>query len=355
MTNSDIIIITGAGISNLFGLPLTSGFTSLIEESSKYQMNGLLSNYLGNGIYDIEKVMFTLEEFLDDENTNLQKHIIEARRYFPSISSSSEERVNQVIYNTYKDIQKQAYSYLFYLKTGIYNTLDNNNIEIEKACTLYINTLSIIKKKYPNSKISIFTTNYDLSFENVCRREKERFKKIGIDTDVINYGFTPQSDVFVFNTKYSDIERKSIEYYKLHGSLDWHYDDIFNCTKAGANAYPSNPEKMPILYPGVKGKPKKEPFITLHNIFFERLQTVDIVIVLGFAFRDPYINELIKISKMTNNKFKIFYFNPINLEELPQESGLHEFKGIFNDDLKYIVSKIDINGKSLDDFLNTID
>jgi len=354
MTNNNIIILTGAGISNLFGLPLTSGFTSLIKDSTKYQIYELLSNYLGDGISDIEKVMFTLEESLDKETKNLQKHILGAKRYFPSIYSASAGDVNNIINNTYHDIQDKAYRYLFYLKTSIYNTLDNNNIEIEKACTLYINILSIIKKKYPDYKISIFTTNYDLSFENVCRREKERFKKIGIDTDAINYGFTPQSDIFVFNTKYSDIERKSLEYYKLHGSLDWHYDDINNCTKSGANAYPSNPEKMPILYPGVKGRPKKEPFISLHNIFFERLQTVDIVIVLGFAFRDPYINELIKISKMTNKKFKMFYFNPINLEELPQESGIHEFKNIFNDDLKYIASKIDISGKSLDDFLNTI-
>ncbi|WP_461258018.1 SIR2 family protein [Treponema sp. R80B11-R83G3] len=350
--SNNFIIITGAGISNLFGLPLTSGFTSLIKDSSKYQMNGLLSNYLGNGISDIEKVMFTLEEFLDDENNNLQKHILEAQEYFPSISSSTSGHVNNIIYNTYKNIKENAYRYLLSLKTGIYNTLDNNNIDIEKACTLYINILSIMKKKYPDSKISIFTTNYDLSFENVCRREKGRFKKVGIDTDAINYGFIPQSDIFVFNPKYNDIERKPLEYYKLHGSLDWHYDDLNNCTKSGANAYPSNPEKMPILYPGVKGRPKKEPFISLHNIFFERLQTVDMVIVLGFAFRDPYINDLIKISKMTNKKFKMLYFNPNKIEELPQESGIHDFKNIFKDDLQYVTSKIEVSGDPLNDYLN---
>ena len=352
--NNNFIIITGAGISNLFGLPLTSGFTKLINESSNYQIKELLSNYLGNGLSDIEKVMFALEEFLDDENKNLQKHILEAQRYFPSISSTSSASVNQIINSTYKDFQKYAREYLKYLKRSIYSTLDNNHIDTEKACTLYTNILSTTKKKYPDSKISIFTTNYDLSFENVCRREKERFKKISIDTDTINYGFTPQSDVFVSNTKYNNIERKPIEYYKLHGSLDWHYDDLNNCTKSGANDYPFDPDKMPILYPGVKGRPKKEPFISLHNIFFERLQTVDIVIVMGFAFRDPYINELIKISKMTNKRIKMIYFNPIKLEELPQESGIHEFKDIFNNDLKYIVSKIDISGKPLDDYLNSI-
>jgi len=349
---NNFIIITGAGISNLFGLPLTSGFTSLIKDSSRYQIKELLSNYLGDGIQDIEKVMFTLEEFLDGENNNLQKHILEAKIYFPYISSVTSADVNQMIYITYKGIQGHAYDYLLYLKTGIYDTLDNKHINSEKACTLYINILSTMKKKYPDSNISIFTTNYDLSFENVCRREKERFEKIGIDTDAINYGFTPQNDVFVFNTKYNNIERKPLEYYKLHGSLDWHYDDLNNCTKSGANAYPSDPEIMPILYPGVKGTPKKEPFISLHNIFFERLQKVDMVIVIGFAFRDPYINDLIKISKMTNKKLKMLFFNPKKLEELPQESGIREFKNIFNNDLQYITSKIEISGEPLNDYLD---
>ena len=68
----EIIVLVGAGISNLFGLPMTSGFTSLISEGSRFEMNELLSNYLGRGISDIEKVMFTLEDCLDNENQNIR-------------------------------------------------------------------------------------------------------------------------------------------------------------------------------------------------------------------------------------------------------------------------------------------
>jgi hypothetical protein len=106
------------------------------------------------------------------------------------------------------------------------------------------------------------------------------------------------------------------------------------------------------LYPGIKGKPQKEPFISIHDIFFKRLQTVDTLIILGFAFRDPYINELIKYSKFLNKKCKMLFFNPKELEELPEESGMYDFKDIFKDDLQYVTSKIEVSGEPLNDYLN---
>jgi hypothetical protein len=348
--NNDIVIITGAGISNLFGLPMTSGFKSLINESSRFHMKDLLSNYLGNEIIDIEKVMYTLEDCLNEENKNLQHHILDRIRYHLSIILSYGDQVNQEINNAFHDIMKNAREYLLYLKTGIYNFLDNP--EIDKASLLYYNILVQIKTKHPDSKISIFTTNYDLSFEKACRSSKEKLKKIGIDTDAIDYGFILQDGILVFNEDIKNNERKYLEYYKLHGSLDWHYDDFNGCTKSGANAKPSSPDIMPILYPGIKGKPKKEPFIKLHEIFYDRLQSANIVIALGFAFRDPYINDLIKFSKITNKNYKMSFFNPAKQDDLPQESGIHEFKEFFKEDLIYINSKIEIIDKPLGEYFN---
>lgn len=347
--NKDIVILTGAGLSSLFGLPMTSGFNSLIEDSSKYKLNEMLANFLGEEKEDIEKVMFILEDSLDKNSKTLQKHILTADKYFPSIRDNStgltisSNLVNQTVRTTYQEILKNAQNYLLHLKNGIYNLLDKP--DMKKASTLYINILTQIKAKYPNSNISMFTTNYDLSFENSFFLHEEEYRNIGIKS--IDYGFISINGVSVFKTDITNNERKHLEYYKLHGSLDWLYDDLYGCTKAGTNTRPSQPERMPILYPGVKGKPQKEPFIKLHDIFLDRLQNANRLIVLGFAFRDPYINELIKIGKMINKKIKMIYFNPVKLEDLPQESGLHEFKEVFNDDLKYIESKIDIDGSPL--------
>jgi NAD-dependent SIR2 family protein deacetylase len=352
----EIISITGAGISSLFGLPMTSEFKSLISQSTNFGMANLLKSYLDSDMDDIEKVMYTLDDCMDKKSNNLEKHILLSSKYFPGLPTSyghiTSEDINQLIHKTYIEIKNNAQNYLLYLKNGIYDLLDN--FDHKKASILYFNILSQIKTKYPDSMISIFTTNYDLSFEKTCRSNKDKLKSIGIDTNEIDYGFDLQDGTLVFNADSNKNERKKLEYYKLHGSLDWHYDDLYGCTKSGTNARPSRPDIMPILYPGIKGKPEKEPFISLHNVFFERLQTADILIVLGFAFRDPYINDLIKISKMTNKKYKMLYFNPIKPEELPQESGIHEFKNLFDKDLQYIASKIEVSDKPLSDFLNTI-
>ena len=95
--------------------------------------------------------------------------------------------ISQHIKKTYLEIKKNAQTYLLHLKNGIYRLLDN--FEHDKASMLYFNILSQIKTKYPNSLISIFTTNYDLSFEKTCHSNREKLRKIGIDTDEIDYGF----------------------------------------------------------------------------------------------------------------------------------------------------------------------
>jgi len=345
--HKEIIVFTGAGISSLFGLPMTSEFTSLINDSARYGMHDLLKSYLDKDMFDIEKVMYTLEDCLDEKSSNLEKHILNSGIFFPGFSVNgypvSKEDINKRNKNTYLEIKKNAKNYLLHLKNGIYRFLDN--FEYDKASMLYFNILSQIKTKYDNSMISIFTTNYDLSFEKTCHSNREKLRNIGIDTDKIDYGFELRGGALVFSANINKNERKNIEYYKLHGSLDWHYDNLYGCTKSGTNALPSRPEVMPILYPGIKGKPQKEPFISIHDIFFKRLQTVDTLIILGFAFRDPYINELIKSSKFINKKCKMLFINPIKLEKLPQESGMHEFKDIFKDDLQYVTSKIEINAK----------
>ena len=48
----------------------------------------------------------------------------------------------------------------------------------------------------------------------------------------------------------------------------------------------------------------------------------------------------------------MLFFNPYKLENLPQESGMHEFKILFKNDLRYISSKLEINGTPLGDYLN---
>jgi NAD-dependent SIR2 family protein deacetylase len=354
MNIENITVLTGAGLSNMIGLPMTSGFQILMEDNRFKAISQLLKNYLQNDFNDIEKVMSVLDDSIDANNKTFQKFILETGQLLNEITISSSNqnfRVDTVVVKKYKEFKNTAEEYLLYLKESIYNELKQPDMDSAKL--LYENILLHLKSIFKESAITIFTTNYDLSFEKFWATNSELSKKINID-DEIEYGFKPRNGIFVFDPIMNDDRKNNLKYYKLHGSLDWFYDEVYGCTKSGTPATPSEPNEMPILYPGFKGRPRKEPFIKLHDIFFDNLKRTDILIVLGFAFRDPYINELIKHSKNINMKYKILYFNPVALEELPKESGLHEFKQYFNSDLIYANEKIEAKEMPFGEWLGKI-
>jgi hypothetical protein len=338
----------------MVGLPMTSGFQRIMEDNRFNTTFQLLKNYLRDDFNDIEKVMSVLDDSIDKNNKTFQKFILETGQLFNEISISSVNqnfKLGDKVVDIYKRFKENAEKYLLYLKESVYNELKQP--DIDNAKLLYENILLHLKLIFNESTITIFTTNYDLSFEKFWAINSDLSKKINID-DEIEYGFKPRNGVFVFDPIVNDDRKNNLKYYKLHGSLDWFYDEVYGCTKSGTPATPSEPNEMPILYPGFKGRPKKEPFIKLHDIFFDNLKKTDILIVLGFAFRDPYINELIKLSKNINIKYKILYFNPVILKELPKESGLHEFKQYFDTDLIYANEKIEAKELPFGEWLGKI-
>lgn len=48
-----------------------------------------------------------------------------------------------------------------------------------------------------------------------------------------------------------------------------------------------------MIYPSEKVKPEIEPFRTLHNEFISDVNRCNILIFIGFAFRDEYINSIL--------------------------------------------------------------
>jgi NAD-dependent SIR2 family protein deacetylase len=341
MSTKKITILTGAGLSNMIGLPMTNEFKTVMKDEKYFNICQLLEEYLQEDFNDIEKVMSILEDSLDKNNKIFQKFILEKGKIFNGnmvITQNSQSKVSDAVVKQYKVFHDKAGEYLSYLKENIYDKLKQPNTDIAKV--LYENVLLQLKSIFTESTITIFTTNYDLSFEEFWENNDILAEKINTNK-IVDYGFQTENSVSVFNPIMSDDKKDILKYYKLHGSLDWLYTKNYKCTKSGTSTKPTDPDAMPILYPGFKGRPQKEPFIKLHDMFFDNLQKTDVLIVIGFAFRDPYINELITFSKSINTKYKMLYFNPTTLDELPKESGLHEFKQYFGNDLIYANEKIE--------------
>ncbi len=103
-----------------------------------------------------------------------------------------------------------------------------------------------------------------------------------------------------------------IKLYKLHGSVNWRRDGNFVYRVPRKQTHKQNA----IIYPGYKDTPKEEPFKSLHSAFSEELNSTDLLIAIGFSFRDVTLNKIILDALDTNKKLRILIWNP-NLPEHP--------------------------------------
>ena len=329
MKDQQITLLTGAGLSKIIGLPMTNEFKLVIDESQKYPVHQLLKDFLKDKYYDIECIMSALDDLISPKSS-IQNYLLQNMNLIGVD--------NSVIQKNLRSIILPAEKYCDYVKNQIYILLDKFNI-IDSS-TLYFNLLSSIKNKYPNRKINLFTTNYDLSFEKSLIGIQDKLnKELGISN--INFGFKYKYNAIVESFDTYDNDEQVLDYYKIHGSLDWHFDEQLGCVKSGTNARPSNPSSMPILFPGFKDKPKDEIFIKLHELFFKKISNSSHIIIIGFALRDPYINELITYSLSANKDCRVVYYNPLPKDKLPPESGIHNLMKLFPDNILYLEKGLD--------------
>ena len=143
--------------------------------------------------------------------------------------------------------------------------------------------------------IEIFTTNYDRVLE-------EATQSAGTN---IEYGIGPSSNridscldlsFWTFEKRPFSNGRRGL-LTKLHGSVNWqHYNE-------GILMAPPRPTQHLmnhcILYPGHKGEPTEEPFITFHEhlrnvVQGEKYGELVSALFIGFAFRDQTINRILE-------------------------------------------------------------
>ncbi len=324
-----ICIFTGAGISVPLGLPMTNGFESTLKKMPP-EVQELVNGHLKEYAQDIEKVLYNLEDFVKADN--MISHLL--------LKSSNTSPYNQFTSHV-DNLKYHAKESIKIIKTDIYKLLASKDPNL--AFKLYSSIINEISSFYPSSSFSFFTTNYDCTFETGMLDNINDLEEQGI-TD-INYGFSGgRHGKNLFNPK-DDFgwSKNVIEYYKLHGSLDWTHDRYGNCIRSGTDLDPADPAAMPLLYPGFKGTPTKEPFISIHERLYQRLNEVKVVFVLGFAFRDPYINNLFEFAMRTNKELKVLCFNPAEDSQIPPDSELQNFAERYKNNFFRIKTKIEVS------------
>ncbi len=91
-----------------------------------------------------------------------------------------------------------------------------------------------------------------------------------------------------------------------------------------SNTVPDDPDQMAILYPGFKGVPEVEPFVSLHGRLSTRLADADVVIVIGFAFRDAYINSVFENTMRLKPSLRVLNSIPFHLKSIRPVRCLHD-------------------------------
>ena len=291
-----ILLFVGAGGSAAVDpkqYPTTVGFFEKLPDEMKgdCMFNGVckfLKEQKGKEIIDIEDVLETLGELQADceritDFTNITGWTLSGGRLMlpridiPSAAlHSSIGRLETALMEPLSNQIKEKV-YEFYGAPPAPNKL-----------SAWIRLLKGLEKIDP--VIEIFTTNYDLVLEDVIEEAKVKVdcgrdrspRRTRLDPAFWN----PSSPLFGTNRGLLT---------KLHGSVDWQHlnGDII----VGPSRFSGDHQNHCILYPGYKGVPTEEPFNAFHehlrSVVQEEYGALTGAILIGFAFRDEYINSIL--------------------------------------------------------------
>ncbi|EKF9275650.1 SIR2 family protein [Vibrio cholerae] len=204
----------------------------------------------------------------------------------------------------------------------VYNDPDVNDFvcqvksNVLKQCSEFLNKAGsditsyqtllrkLAKRRVRDPRLKIFTTNYDMCFENSSANlgmmivdgfsytRKRRFDGRYFNYDVVDRNQDGQAFI-----------QGVVQLYKLHGSVSWerYGSDIYEVDNPAA-------DKACLIYPA-KGKYQQaflQPHLELLSRFLEFLRQPNCCLVVsGFGFNDDHLSEPILAAVRSNPSFKL--------------------------------------------------
>lgn len=282
----EVSFFLGAGASKPFGYPTTKDFMenfrkARISQNQKSIFNGILE---GDKIKDIEHVLEFLDAVVNFQNNDLVKSIYSKNTMvinmqnksfgfdqFVTLCSGLKERIVQSVYKEY-----QA-----------------DPTKIKEIRIAYDELFEAVSFVFPQKEFIIYTINYDKVIEQFTA-EDNRLTLV----DGFTYDENKRRKYWNHEQEFSkrDNNEMYVKLFKIHGSLDW------RITQGNEIVCVDTEELCPdskvfksnlVIYPAQKSYDKEEPFKTLYGYFRNNITNSDIVIIIGYSFRDPPINEII--------------------------------------------------------------
>lgn len=146
-----------------------------------------------------------------------------------------------------------------------------------------------------NFDLRVFSLNYDLIFETTFNNDTER---------LVDVGFSQKK----WTGDFDDPDNPAkIKLYKLHGSVDWYFDNTDEEVKQGAQD-----GTRPLIVFGSGAKIQSyDPFLSLLSYFRQSLKQAQLFVVVGYSFQDKYINNILIQSLGSDLNKKMLVVDPV--------------------------------------------
>jgi len=299
---SSNVLFLGAGASNPWGLPLMSEFFQLVKQNIGSANIDAFSLFEKNNITD-------LEDILELINAHSASHVIRMELE-PPIKGAIQFVGNDIYYKEDDIYHRLGNPTTFlsglhrlkrYLERQIFISL--RKYDRDRA---FQSLQRISSKICINKKLTIFTTNYDLVIEDLCRE----MKWILTDGFAVETG-DPSHTLLWDSKKYVHVENQnpSIVLFKLHGSINWRRieDGIIKATDVIPPPIyhdPEQPEHI-LIYPARRKVASEDPFFSCYNALQRTLDEANLCVFIGYSFRDYDCLNRIQSSLLHNKNLRI--------------------------------------------------
>ncbi|MCL6087250.1 MAG: SIR2 family protein [Actinobacteria bacterium] len=251
----------------------------------------------------------------------LMRRIRDREEFLPyPITGSWADKLVQLETSFKTNDKKNNISNLFSsIELKIKNELLKEWLKFSESNISYLMPLKKFFQSYPDQEfcMEIFSLNYDQIIENY-------FKETGIWS-----GFSNGKWVGLESSPEEKIERRRINLYKIHGSINWLRDiagDIFEEEKFEINNFDIDGIQKPFIIFGQGIKTfSVEPFFSLIYHFRKLIKKRDYIFIIGYSFFDPYINNLLISETIGSNKKIIIVNKNFGPEEIQDKNVLNKY------------------------------
>lgn len=334
-----VTFLFGAGAALPWEAPHTKDITEAINNSDDYLINGKTLGIWINGL--LTKLSQTqppnpsinFETYVDFLES-VYAYLVEVDPSVNKFYSGSLYRIFELKDEVMKGIQKLESNGSSFnsnpdkIRLCFYSLIRIIRNQINKYLENYGNTALDVNKKlryfcehFMKNGYSVrsYTINYDRSIPLVFESVNSKYEIFdGFDIQNHSVDMT-KNDLYFPNKSRILTDAECHSFYNLHGSFHWEFQDcdykttnhdspftIMSTKKrnphnsAHIEEYPinSNPNEKLLQCPIITGYKKVqriniEPFNYFFHSFFNDIHQSEIIIIVGYSFSDPHINQLL--------------------------------------------------------------